>query len=830
VADKITAMTQTTAVDHEAEVAGRLSQLSLEQKIRLMTGADIWALHPIPEIGLRRLVTSDGPAGVRGETWDERSPSANVPSPTALAASWDPVRVERMGRLLASEARRKGVDALLAPTVNLHRTPFGGRHFECFSEDPELTAMIGIAYVQGLQAEGVAATVKHFVANDSETDRFSVNALVDERVLRELYLTPFERIVAAGVWAVMAAYNKVNGTTMTENPLQRDLLKREWAFDGVIMSDWYATRSVAAAGEDLLDLAMPGPESPWTEGLLEAVRSGQISESAVDGHVLRILRLAARVGALDGLEPATPPARRWSEEELSSELRAASAAGMVLIKNDGTLPLGGNSVKQVAVIGPNAATARTLGGGSATVFPSYVISPLDGLRDALGEGIEVVNALGVRSSERIEIASKELLRLPDGSGPGVEVIFFDAEDRELGREQRQAASMMWWGRVQEGLTAGQIDHLQLTTRLRVPESGRYSVGASGLGEFRLVIDGEVVVDEAIELPPGADVVEGIMKPPQQRAIVEMDAGREVPVELIYRPTGGAAVLGGADVTMLTVQLNVAPVLDEQEEFDRAIALAGDSDVVVVVVGTNEEVESEGFDRTSLELPGRQDELVSAVAAVNPRTVVVVNAGAPVLLPWANEVAAVLVSWFPGQEAGQALGDVLSGAAEPGGRLPVTWPNTEEGLPSVQPMNGELPYDEGLLIGYRWYLATGRTPLFPFGHGLGYTTWAYEGMAVDGDTVTVSVRNTGNRPGREVIQLYASRPDSAVERAPRWLVGSAVVDAAAGEVANAAITLADHNFRHWDSSAHTWTIEPGTYQLQAGHSVVDLPLTSEISRG
>ena len=318
-------MTQTTAVDREAEIANRLAQLSLEQKIRLLTGADIWALHPIPEIGLRRLVTSDGPAGVRGETWDERSPSANVPSPTSLAASWDPVRVERMGRLLASEARRKGVDVLLAPTVNLHRTPYGGRHFECFSEDPELTAMIGTAYVQGLQAEGVAATVKHFVANDSETDRFSVDALVDERVLRELYLTPFERIVAAGAWAVMAAYNRVNGTTMTENPLQRDVLKREWGFDGVIMSDWYATRSVAAAGEDLLDLAMPGPTSPWTEWLLEAVQSGQVSESALDGHVLRLLRLAARVGALDGLEPATPPARRWSDEEL--QRRAAGSVG-----------------------------------------------------------------------------------------------------------------------------------------------------------------------------------------------------------------------------------------------------------------------------------------------------------------------------------------------------------------------------------------------------------------------------------------------------------------------------------------------------------------------
>jgi beta-glucosidase len=823
-------MTQITAVDHEAEIAGKLAQLSLEEKVRLMTAADIWALHPIPEIGLRRLVTSDGPAGVRGETWDERSPSANVPSPTALAASWDPVRVERMGRLLASEARRKGVDVLLAPTINLHRTPYGGRHFECFSEDPELTAVIGVAYVDGLQAEGVAATVKHFVANDSETDRFSVNALVDERVLRELYLAPFERIVAAGAWAVMAAYNKVNGTTMTENPLQRDVLKREWGFDGVIMSDWYATRSVAAAGEELLDLAMPGPESPWTEWLLEAVQSGQISESALDGHVLRILRLAARIGALDGLNAATPPARRWSDEELSAELRASSAAGMVLIKNDGVLPLESSSLRRVAVIGPNAATARTLGGGSATVFPPYVISPLEGLRAGLGNGVEIVHAVGVRSSERTDIASQQLLQLPDGSGPGVDVSFFDAENHELGRQQRQAASMMWWGPVQEGLTASDIDHVQLATRLRVPESGRYSVGSSGLGDFRLVIDGEVMIEETIALPPGADMVEGIMKPPQELAVVELEAGRDTPVELTYRPTGGGTELGGAEVTMLTVQLNVAPVFEEQEEFARAVSLAAESDVALVVVGTNEEVESEGFDRTSLALPGRQDELVSAVAAANPRTVVVVNSGAPVLLPWADDVAAVLVSWFPGQEFGNALGDVLTGSVEPGGRLPVTWPSSAEGLPSVRPVTGELSYDEGLLIGYRWYLATGRTPLFPFGHGLGYTTWAYEGMVVDGDTVTVTVRNTGNRPGREVVQVYASRPDSSLERAPRWLVGSAVVDAAAGEVANAAITLASHNFRHWDSSAHAWRIEPGTYQLQAGRSVVDLPLAGEITRG
>jgi beta-glucosidase len=821
-------MTQTQAVDHEAEIAGRLAQLSLEQKIRLMTGADIWALHAIPEIGLRRLVTSDGPAGVRGETWDERSPSANVPSPTALAASWDPVRVERMGRLLASEARRKGVDVLLAPTVNLHRTPYGGRHFECFSEDPELTAMIGTAYVQGLQAEGVAATVKHFVANDSETDRFSVDALVDERVLRELYLAPFERIVAAGAWAIMAAYNRVNGTTMTENPLQRDVLKREWAFDGVIMSDWYATRSVAAAGEDLLDLAMPGPESPWTEWLLDEVQSGKISESAIDGHVLRILRLAARVGALDGLAAATPPAQRWSDQELSSELRAAAAAGMVLIKNDGLLPLDMSSLKQVALIGPNAATARTLGGGSATVFPPYVVSPLDGLRAALGAEIKIVPAVGVRSSERADVASKDLLQLPDGSGPGVEVIFFDASDRELGRQQRQAGSMMWWGPVQEGVNANEIDHLQLSTRLRVPESGRYRVGTSGLGDFQLIIDGETLFDETITLPLDADMVEGMMKPPQQLTVVELEGGRDVPVELTYRTTGGETMLGGAEVTMLTVQLNVEPVIDERSEFDHAVSLAAESDVAVVVVGTNEEVESEGFDRTSLALPGRQDELVSAVAAINPRTVVVVNSGAPVLLPWADDVAAVLVSWFPGQEFGNALADVLTGAVEPGGRLPVTWPDSDEGLPPVTPANGELPYKEGLLIGYRWYLATDRTPAFPFGYGLGYTTWAYEDIAVNGNTVTITVRNSGTRAGREVVQVYASRADSRVQRAPRWLVGSAAVDAAPGEVAQAAITLGDHSFRNWDSSAHAWMTEPGAYQLHAGRSVNDTPLSAELT--
>src|SRR5512133_207624 len=359
----------------DADLARRLGVLSLEQKVRLLTGADFWSLWPEPAVGLRRLVVSDGPAGVRGERWDERDPSANVPSPTALAASWDEARVERLGRLLAGEARRKGVDVLLAPTVNLHRSPYGGRHFECFSEDPLLTARIGVAYVRGLQAGGVGACVKHVVANDSETDRLTVDARVDERALRELYLAPFETIVRqAGVWAVMAAYNSINGTTATEHPMLREILKDEWAFDGVVMSDWFAARSTEPAANAGLDLVMPGPSGPWGDKLVVAVRDGRVSEATVDDKVLRLLRLAARVGALDGIEPSTPTAQAWPEDAVASELRAAAAAGFVLARNtevDGApaLPLKASALRRVAVLGPNAEGARTLGGGSATVFP-----------------------------------------------------------------------------------------------------------------------------------------------------------------------------------------------------------------------------------------------------------------------------------------------------------------------------------------------------------------------------------------------------------------------------------------------------------------------------
>jgi beta-glucosidase len=827
-------MSTTTHAIDEAGLAERAGALSLEQKVRLLTGADFWSLHPEPAAGLRRLVVSDGPAGVRGETWDERDTSANVPSPTALAATWDEPLVEQLGRLLAYEARRKGVDVLLAPTVNLHRTPYGGRHFECFSEDPLLTSRIGVAYVRGVQDGGVAATVKHFVGNDSETQRMTLDAQIGERALRELYLAPFEAIVNdGGVWAVMAAYNQVNGHTMTESPLLREILHEEWGFDGLVMSDWFATRSTEAAGNAALDLAMPGPNGPWGDALVAAVRDGRVDEAAIDDKVLRILRLAARVGALEGTQPAPAPA--YDDATIATELRRVAAAGFVLARNeDFVLPLEPSRLTRIAVVGPNGAVARTLGGGSATVSPPYTVSPLEGIRAALGEDVQVDHARGVLSSSRTPVAGSPWLRQPAGSDEGVEVRFLAADGSVLGTERRPGAAFRWMGSFGPEVPTDEVTRVEVHTILRATDPGTYEVGVSGVGRYSLSVGGESVFDLQLELPPGADIIEALMIPPQQVHEIELEHGEDVEIVLGHYVAPFQSDL--IDFMAVIFQLNLQPPHGtDDEEIARAVALARDADVAVVVVGTTEEVESEGFDRTSLALPGRQDELVRRVAEANPRTVVVVNAGAPVLLPWADDVAALLLAWFPGQEFGNALADVLVGVAEPGGRLPTTWPATDGDVPSTQPVDGVLPYDEGLFIGYRGYDRDGRAPRFPFGHGLGYTTWQYvaveapakntRGADVD---VLVRLRNTGSRRGREVVQVHASRSDGRVERPLRWLAGFAVVDAEPGEDLTVNVRVATRAFEHWDAEASRWTLEPGTFGLAAGSSSAVLPVATEIT--
>lgn len=801
------------------ELRERVRALSLEQKVRLLTGADFWSLHPEPGAGLRRVVLSDGPAGVRGETFDERDPSANVPCPTALAASWDEAQAHRIGQLLAAEARRKGVDVLLAPTVNLHRTPYGGRHFECFSEDPLVTGRIAAAYVRGVQSGGVGATVKHFVANDSETERMTLDARVDERALREVYLAPFETLVTeAEPWAVMAAYNGVNGSTMTEHGMLNDVLKQEWGFDGVVVSDWYATRSTVDSGCGGLDLVMPGPDGPWGAAMVAAVRAGHVPESAVDEKVLRLLRLADRVAALDGAQPPQP-----EQPATAVELRRAATAGFVLARNDGpVLPLDATKLRKVAVLGPNAATARTLGGGSATVFPPYTVSPLEGLRSALGPHIEITHSVGVRASTRLAPATPELLTNPDTGEPGVSVRFLDADDALVGKQHRTSGRLIWMGSFDPDVPLDAVAMVEVRARLRAAESGEYHLGCAGVGRFLLAAGDDVLIDGKWTLPPGGDLIDAMARPPERTSSVTLRAGDEIEVVLRHQVDPGAI--------STSFRLGVEPPsLAEDDELERAVALAASADAAVVVVGTSEETESEGFDRDTLALPRRQDELVRRVASANPRTVVVVNSGAPVLLPWADEVPAVLLSWFAGQEYGNALADVLTGAAEPGGRLPMTWPaSADDPLPTTQPRNGVLRYGESIYIGHRGYDREGVDPAFCLGHGLGYTTWEYECIETPENVwpgadavVEVRVRNTGDRPGREVVQAYLSRSDSAVERPVRWLAGFAVVEAGPGDLATAELRIPARAFQHWQDQR--WNTEPGSYTLQVGSSSRNLSL-------
>lgn len=796
-------MTATPSTDHLVPL---LSALTLEQKAALVQGADFWTTVPLPEIGLRAMTLSDGPAGVRGPRWDEREPSLNMPSGSALAASWDVDLAYRYGAAAASEARRKGVDVVLGPTINLHRSPLGGRHFECLSEDPELTAELGAAYVRGLQDNGVAATPKHFVANDSETDRFTVDVQVDERALRELYLAPFERTVDAGAWSIMSSYNAVDGVTMTENDLLETPLNSEWGFDGVVISDWTAVRSLDAVAA-AQDLAMPGPAPAWAD-LVDAVRDGRVREADLDRKVLRLLLLAERVGALEGstaIEPTPVDATEFARE--------SAIAGTVLLRNDGILPLDAGAVASVAVIGQNARDARTQGGGSATVIPAHIVSPLAGLRDAFGDD-RVTYELGAVTQEGVAELPLSQMRNPATGEPGLRVRFLDAAGTELFAEDRRASALVWFG----GDAPIEASRTVVFETVYTPEqSGAIELGFAGANPARVFVDDELVLDDSPVLE-GTDLGAAFLNPPSITATVQVEAGREIAVRAEFSRDGSGTLSGAMSAT-----LGIAPErTDPDELIARAVAAAEAAEVAVVVVGTNSKVESEGYDRTSLDLPGRQDDLVRAVARANPRTIVIVNAGSPVVLPWASDVAAVVQGYFGGQEFGTALAAVLTGAAEPGGRLPTTWPASMADVPvlEVTPTDGVLRYDEGIHVGYRAWLRTDTAPAFPFGHGLGYTSWSWDAAERDGDDLVVRLTNTGERDGRQVVQVYAERAESSVERPSRWLVGFAAVTAAPGESVEARVTVPARRLAHWDGA---WVTEPGDFTLLAGASVVETPL-------
>ncbi|MEU7578965.1 glycoside hydrolase family 3 C-terminal domain-containing protein [Streptomyces sp. NPDC041068] len=850
----------------EAAVEAALGKLDLDAKARLLGGRNMWELHALPEIGLKPLVMSDGPIGVRGVRWTADDPSMALPSPTALAATWDQDLARRAGVLLAQEARRKGVHVLLAPTVNLHRSPLGGRHFEAYSEDPYLTGVIGTGYVQGVQSGGVGTTVKHFVANDAETDRFTVDNKVSQRALRELYLAPFEAIVEnARPWGIMTAYNQVNGVTMTEHRhLVGEVLRGEWGFDGYNVSDWMAARSTVGDIEGGLDVAMPGPRTVYGEPLAAAVRAGEVTEGTVDAAVRNVLRLAARVGVLEGAEPVvTEPPAEIDGEALAREI---ARRAFVLVRNEvrgevhdevrgevhdevrnevrgevhdevrnevrgevhdevrgenRALPL--SRTGTVALIGAAARDARVLGGGSATVFPARVVSPLDGLTDALPEGA-LSYAIGADPSDELAPADKGFV---------LRAVCRDADGTVLGEGNLPTGQVQWIGDdLPAGVTHATMASVEVVGTFTPRESGEHTFGTRGLGAFTLTVGGDVLYKGVQEMGSESDPFEAFFGSPVERGRVALTAGE--PVEISLRHPLGKAPAAPLPGVMFSL-VHLGPRRGADELIAEAVEAARGADTAVVVVATTERVESEGFDRRDLRLPGRQDDLVRAVAAANPNTVVVVNSGSPVELPWRDDVAAVLLGWFPGQEGGAALADVLLGTEEPGGRLPTTWGDLASApVTEVTPSDGELAYAEGVFIGYRAWEKAGATPSYAFGHGLGYTDWTYESMTVEGTTVTVRVRNSGERAGREVVQVYLAPAAPAArhgavddDRPARWLAGFAGVEAAPGESVEVTVELPRRAFETWDETTNAWTYRTGMYEVQAGRSIADRRLTETL---
>lgn len=753
----------------EAELHARLEKLTLEEKTALVSGAGFWTTTAVPGIGLRSLALSDGPAGIRGAEYSERSPSAALPNATCLAASFDTSLAERAGALIGAEARRHGVDVVLGPTVNLHRSPRGGRNFEAFSEDAQLTADIASGLVDGIQSQGVAATAKHYIGNDAETERMTADSVIDERTLRRVYMVPFEQLVREnGIQAVMSSYNHINGITGTESPLLEDPLRTEWGFDGLVVSDWDAVRSVNGA-EAGTDLAMPGPNTVWNRGLAQAVRDGAVSVAALDRKVLALLRTAARVGALEGFAPRVDRAALASPEEPTAPavrelLTEIATAGAVLLRNEnGMLPLDAD-VASIAVIGPAATRPRIGGGGSATVVPPHTVTPLDGVRAAFPHA-RITVALGADPHVLLEPLG-DRSTAADGE-PGYDVVFLDADGGTLGTDRRRGGDLIYGMGYPAGIDGSTVARIRVSGRLT--PAGPHRIALAGAGHATLRLAGETIADERLD-SGGRDVIACLSHPPQLVVERELDGGEEFVIEFAPEPESLHALRIGL----------AGPARTAEDLRAEAVTAARDADVAVVCVGTTETDESEGFDRSSIALDPAQDALVAAVAAVNPRTVVVLNVGAPIALPWREETAAILLAHFPGQEGGEALGRILSGVSEPGGRLPTTWPaGTGSPVPATEPVDGRLEYAEGEAFGYR---DPDADTAYGFGHGLGYTTWQLVAQTVEptadgGLSAEARLRNTGARRGRQTVLLFA---DGGSAEPSRRFVGAASGEAEAGE--------------------------------------------------
>jgi beta-glucosidase len=805
----------------EKQIDAMLAKLSLEDKIDLIGGVSTWYTHAEPQIGLAPMRLSDGPAGLRAGI-----PAIAYPAPVALAATWDPELAGRMGASLGRDARVRGVDVLLGPGVNIARAPMNGRNFEYMGEDPWLASRIAVSYINGVQSQGVGATVKHFMLNNQEFNRHNASSDADERTKREIYLPAFEAAVKeAHVAAIMDSYNLVDGTHSTQNGwMNIELAKKEWGFNGVIMSDWNSVYDGVAAARNGLDLEMPFAHFMSRETLLPAVRSGALPESIIDDKVRRILRLSLRFGTSSRKEDDTNSL--FSEDSDRTALEVALKS-IVLLKNDRSLlPLNLEKTCTLAIIGPNASPAVMGGGGSAIVDTHKAVSILQGIADFV-------------SSQTTSTPTCTHRVLYDSGWPANNDVFsqthFDA-----GLQQQIFTTRNWTGSSQQinrdhlnedRIVTPPTGSIRWTGRFTAPKPGRYFVivhDGRAADHHSIFVDGQPLATKPTDLHGELYYL----------ALQPLTAGQSIEIRMDYLPAHDEAYPG-------------LGVLAEDDILSvRARSIAAHADAVIVAAGFDKATEHEGADRT-FELPPLQDTMIRNIAALNRNTIVTLNAGGNVdMRSWLDQVPALLHLWYPGEEGGAALAEVLFGRQNPEGHLPVSFETRWEDNPTFHsyypqdPVDATTPhihYTEGIFLGYRYYVTPSVdtqhiAPRFPFGFGLSYTTFAFSNLALSestlkaGDplTVTLTVRNTGPVAGATVAQIYVGEQSPSVPRPSYELKAFQKVFLKPGESRTISLQLDRRSFAFWSDASKRWQVDPGHFTIFAGDSSANLPLHEDVT--
>ncbi len=798
------------------------NQMSVEEKIELITGDD-FRTKPNPRLGIPAFTMTDGPLGPRG-----KGTNTVFSAPINMAATWDVELIREIGEAMGEETRILGFNLLLGPCINISRVPYGGRNFESFGEDPYLMSEMAVPIIEGIQSKNVATCTKHFVGNNQEWNRFDVSSEIDERTLREIYFPAFKAAVQrANTYSIMGGYNRVNGTYANENKyLLTDVLKDDWGFDGVVISDWGAVRTTVKTAKAGLDLEMPNGKY-LGEKLLKKIKDGEVDATILDDKVDRILRIMFRMG-LFGETPDAYGGYMNTPERKALALKTAQES-IILLKNarlpgqeSNLLPLKKDIKKTIAMIGPNAATARLGGDGSGHSNAANPISPLEGVREYMGDDIEVKYAFGVKLKRKeLPIAPESMYLLEDGVTPGIRVEFWNNKELEgspVATKIDKSVNFSW-GFGESPMDGVNDDKFSArwTGKLKSPGSGIFEVGVKADNGVKLFIDGNLVINSWTDQAPGQFKTD----------YYEFEADRLYDIKIEFYENIGTC----------RVRFGLAPV-EGGDELQEAVEVAKDADMVVLNLGMAKNYEGEQRDRDYLELPPMQLELLNEVLKVNKNVVVVLNNGSAILMEdWNDRVPAIVEALYPGEQGGKALAQILFGEINPSGKLPFTimkkW--EDHAAAKTYPGTKEIAnYSEGIFMGYRHFDKENIEPLYPFGYGLSYTTFNYSGiklsssiMSRDGSIdVSFTVTNSGNVDGDEVVQMYISDKKASVEREVKSLKGFKRVSLKAGESKEVTFTIDKSALSFYDVKNKTWRAEKGKFEVLIAASSRDIRLNSE----